>query len=169
MTSPAKKGENMRFSAGVVFAVLCAFTIKASATILPPNNLHIYDNVNKIANIDEKLFNQIIDAIVDQWKPLAALHGATLTVDKKWNDGTVNAYAQQNGNVWNVAMFGGLARRPEVTPDGFALVVCHELGHHFGGYFFYGATHWASAEGEADYFAHKLALKKCSVNKLVTT
>ena len=27
-------------------------------------------------------------------------------------------------------MYGGLARRAEVTEDGFAMVLCHELGHH---------------------------------------
>ncbi|HYX34721.1 MAG TPA: hypothetical protein VE954_16610 [Oligoflexus sp.] len=48
-------------------------------------------------------------------------------------------------------MYGGLARRPEVTLDAFTLVLCHELGHHVAGYPF--ASAWASNEGQSDYFA----------------
>lgn len=50
-------------------------------------------------------------------------------------------------------MYGGLARRPEVTKDGFVLVICHELGHHLGGFPFYSGGDWAANEGQADYFA----------------
>lgn len=124
----------------------------------PPNNLHIYDT-GKVANITEQRFNEIIDDVMKYWTPIAQAKGVTLTVDKKWNDSTVNAYANQSGKNWMVAMFGGLARRPEITEDGFALVVCHELGHHFGGYSFYGPTEWAAAEGEADFFATNVCAK----------
>jgi hypothetical protein len=61
------------------------------------------------------------------------------------------------GPLWKVFMYGGLARRPEITPDGFQVIVCHELGHLFGGYPFYrtifGGLIWFSVEGESDYFA----------------
>ena len=30
-------------------------------------------------------------------------------------------------------MFGGLAGHETITTDAFALVACHELGHHIGG------------------------------------
>ncbi len=126
---------------------------------LPPNNLHTQDNVNRIANITEQRFGQIIDEVIAIWKPVATAKGVTLTVDKRWSDPTVNASASQSGKTWLVSMYGGLARRPEVTEDGFALVVCHELGHHFGGYSFYGRADWASAEGESDYFATNVCAK----------
>ena len=48
-------------------------------------------------------------------------------------------------------MFGGLARHKLVTPDGFALVACHEMGHHLGGAPRRGG--WASNEGQSDYYA----------------
>lgn len=133
----------------------------AEAMILPPNNLHIYDRTEAISNVSEEQFYQITDQIIEMWQPLAKQHGATIVVEKNWKDSTVNAYASQEkgGTVWRVAMFGGLARRPEVTPDGFALVVCHELGHHFAGYPFKGER-WASSEGEADYFATQACARR---------
>jgi hypothetical protein len=59
-------------------------------------------------------------------------------------------------------MYGGLARRSEVTPDGFALVVCHELGHHLAGFPFRGSflATWAANEGQSDYFATQACARK---------
>src|SRR5690554_4793938 len=134
----------------LVSSILYSFS--ANAMILPPNDLHRYDRKDRIANITEEQFHQIVDSIVEMWRPIAAEHGADLVAEKLWDNPTVNAYATQSmwgKKTWKITMFGGLARRPEVTPDGFALVVCHELGHHFGGYPFYGNRDWAAAEGEA--------------------
>jgi len=113
------------------------------------------DRLSRVSNINEATFNSIADSVVNQFRPYADLHHANLTVEKLWTDPTVNAYADQDssGNTWTVHMFGGLARRSEITPDGFALVVCHELGHHFGGFAYYSDTDWAASEGQADYFA----------------
>jgi hypothetical protein len=129
-----------------------ARTMGGRATFMPENRLNSFDNVKRIANITEADFNRIVDSVIELYKPVVAGFGAKLVSEKKWNDSTVNAYAQQNGNVWSVTMFGGLARRPEVTQDGFALVVCHELGHHLAGYAFYDGD-WAAAEGQSDYFS----------------
>jgi hypothetical protein len=126
----------------------------------PKNNLALYDNPNRIFSMNEEEFNSIVDHVIALWQPWAKLHGATLVGEKNWQDGTVNAYADQKGKTWTVHMFGGLARRPEVTQDGFALVVCHELGHHFGGHYFYESNSWAAAEGQADYFATQVCGKK---------
>ena len=114
-------------------------------------------------NMTKIQFEQISDSIITAFQPLAELHGAKLSVNKAWDDSTVNAYAEElTPDDWQVFMFGGLARRPEVTLDGFALVVCHELGHHFGGYAFKtGFGHaWAATEGEADYFATQACAHK---------
>jgi hypothetical protein len=141
------------------FAVALSF-VNAQATILPPNDLHLQDDINRRdANITESQFNKIIDNVIKKFDDIVAQHGADLTVERKWTDSTVNAYASQEGKKWIVSMFGGLARRPEITNDGFALVVCHELGHHLGGFVFKGER-WASAEGQADYFATQVCARQ---------
>lgn len=119
----------------------------------PPNRMHMFDNVAAPSNITEQQFNEIIDNVINYFQPIVKAHGATLVADKAWNDSTVNASAYQSGGTWYVNMYGGLARRPEVTPDGFALVVCHELGHHLAGYTFGSGWTWAANEGQSDYFA----------------
>lgn len=126
---------------------------------MPQNRLHLQDKGLRNANMTEQEFNQIIDQVINTFQPVAKAFGAQLVSEKKWSDSTVNAYATQSGNIWKVAMFGGLARRPEVTADGFAMVVCHELGHHLAGYPYYDSRDWAAAEGSSDYFATQICAR----------
>ena len=138
-----------------------AFAASGSrVTFMPENNLNLQDDIfAKSANLTEGKFNEVIDNVLSFYAPLAASHGGTLTAGHNWTDGTVNAYAERTGNQWKVQMFGGLARRSEISPDGFALVMCHELGHHFGGFAFYEGD-WAAAEGQSDYFATQVCARK---------
>ena len=137
---------------------LLGFT--ATATILPPNDLHLEDNLfTEDANMTEEDFVGIIDGVVAAYNDIVSAHDADLNVNKLWTNSTVNANASQSGRTWNVNMYGGLARRPEVTPDGFAMVVCHELGHHLAGFPFYGSD-WAASEGESDYFATQACARR---------
>ena len=117
---------------------------------LPPNNLSIpVGDVNALG-IDEAVFNSVIDRADKIYGPIVASKGGRLSFNRRWTDATVNASAQQMGGTWVVNMYGGLARHAAVTEEGFALVVCHELGHHIGGY---PKSSWATNEGGADYFA----------------
>lgn len=124
----------------------------AFADFLPPNDLHLEDSLLRASNVSEQDFNDVIDEVEAIYGPMIKeTHGATLAVKRLWTNNTVNASAMQLGKTWNVNMYGGLARRPEVTRDGFTLVLCHELGHHLAGYPF--SAQWAANEGQSDYFA----------------
>lgn len=131
--------------------------------IVEDNNLWIPSNVKAINGMTEQVFNDVLDKVEGIYKPILKGMGKSLQVQRNWDDGTVNAYAQQRGNTWQIAMFGGLARHETVTPDGFALVACHELGHHLGGQprkrSWFGAS-WASNEGQSDYFGSMKCLRK---------
>lgn len=63
-----------------------------------------------------------------------------------------------------IFFFGGLARMPEVTVQGAALILCHELGHGIGGAPFKDGTK-TSVEGQADYFATRDCLSKVLANQ----
>ena len=63
-------------------------------------------------------------------------------------------------------MYGGLARRPEVTLDGFTMVICHEMGHHVGGYPFISG--WAANEGQSDYYTTQICAKMLWADDLET-
>lgn len=150
---------------GLLANNLMACTSDGNEGIVPENDMYISANAKSMmrANLDEEMFNQVIDKVIAVYAPIVASKGGNLTVQRDWNDGTVNAYALQQGNNWIVKMFGGLARHEEITPDGFALVVCHEIGHHIGGApkkRGWWSSAWASNEGQADYFATLKCLRK---------
>lgn len=149
---------------GLIFAYnSIACTIDGKEGFLPENNFKI--SAKSRTGITEEQFHSIIDEIEGIYAPIVASEPSapTLRVVRNWTDGTVNAYAQQVGKEWRVSMFGGLARHATVTADGFALVVCHELGHHIGGAprkASAWASAWASNEGQSDYFATLKCLRR---------
>jgi hypothetical protein len=153
----------MKYLTSLAVILGVAMSLEAKATILPENNLDLEDDVKRVANLTEADFNEIIDKVIDTYQSTVKAHGATLKCNKKWTSSTVNASANQMFGTWYVNMYGGLARRDEVTKDGFALVVCHELGHHLGGFPF--TQGWAADEGQADYFATLACARKIWENE----
>lgn len=131
---------------------------------LPENDLYISEAQAMAGRgIVQSQFNDILNRIQRQYANEFAKYGARLVVERKWSDGTVNAYAWQDGNNWIISMFGGFARHPSITYDGFAMVACHEIGHHIGGAPVKPAS-WASNEGQSDYYAAVKCLKRLFAN-----
>ncbi|MFH2202571.1 MAG: hypothetical protein ABIJ96_05620 [Elusimicrobiota bacterium] len=126
---------------------------------LPENDLKIEVGSLEAKGITEAQFNAVLDVVQEIYKPVVAQRGGTLVIDRRWDDPTVNASAMQWGSTWIINMYGGLARHETITQDGFALVACHEMGHHVGGAPKIG-TRWASNEGQSDYFATLKCLRK---------
>jgi hypothetical protein len=140
-----------------------ACTIDGQEGFVPENNLKISAFSKRVGGITEDQFNSVIDKYEALYSPIVKSFGGDLLIERKWTDATVNAYAQQLGTTWKVSMFGGLARHETITEDGFALVVCHELGHHIGGAprkVSPWSSPWASNEGQSDYFATLKCLRR---------
>ena len=135
---------------------------------LPANNMHIPVGMKAInGGLTLAQFNGVIAKVERLYAPVVSNLGAKLVVERLWADTNVNAYAKRdNPKVWTVQMFGGLARHSAITADGFALVLCHELGHHIGGAPKKRATMnpWASSEGQSDYFATLKCLRQVFLN-----
>jgi hypothetical protein len=127
-------------------------------SIFPENDLWMEDALENNSNIDEQMFNRIIDAGLEVYQPIAKKYGdKKLTINRRWNDSTVNANCIRRWGSVTVNMFGGLARRKEITPEGFLLVLCHELGHAYGGKPYIRGD--MSAEGQADYYGANVCTK----------
>lgn len=149
------------FLIGFSFAAL-ACGPHGDSGFLPENNLYIPVGAKSaFGGITKAQFDGVIDRVEAMYAPTVANMGGNLRVIRNWTDGTVNAYADRDG-AWNVSMFGGLARHQTITEDGFALVMCHELGHHIGGAPKYteANSRWASNEGQSDYFAATKCLRR---------
>ena len=117
----------------ILLAALCLWSCGARAeSIFPPNDLHLYDSLNSQMGIDESTFNQVIAAGADSYKAEATQRSEKLVIRARWTEKTVNANVSRSdkyNGVVTINMYGGLARRQEITPAAFAIVLCHELGH----------------------------------------
>ena len=143
-----------------------ACDIDGKTGFLPENDLNISVDAKFRSDMTKEDFNRIIDEADAIYRPIIKSLGGKLSWSRGWDDGTVNASAQRSGKTYKVNMYGGLARHPLVSDDGFAMVVCHELGHHLagapkiGGWF----NKWASNEGQSDYFASLKCFRKIYEN-----
>lgn len=119
------------------------------------------------SGLTEKQFNEVIDKVENTYSPIVTALGANLVINRDWIHEKVNAATTRtfDGKTWIINLYGGLARHPETTEDSFALVICHELGHHLGGApkktkGTPAEVYWPSTEGEADYFAALKCFRK---------
>jgi hypothetical protein len=139
--------------------------------------------------LDELEFRYLIHRVIDPYQKLAAQHNATIALripveaevsadcmrakDEdvilrcSWQSDFPNADAgrSRQESTWYIGVGGGLARLPAMTPEGLTMVLCHEIGHLFGGFPFLreGFTGLAlpvSVDGQADYFAAQVCLRK---------
>lgn len=149
--------RNLMLAAALALGAALPAAASECAGFLPPNDMKIPVGSVHAKGIAEAQFNAVLDTIQKIYGPELATIGATLKINRRWTDETVNASAQQSGKTYILNMYGGLARHAAVTMDGFALVACHEMGHHIGGA---PKSSWASIEGQADYYANLKCLRK---------
>ena len=160
----------MKFLSALFFTLAISGSVLACSEdgrtgFLPENDLRIPVGLKTTGGLTEAQFNAVIDKVETIYAPIVSNMGGTLKIARKWEDATVNANATRAGS-WLVNMYGGLARHQTITEDGFALVLCHEIGHHLGGAPKVGGflNRWASNEGQADYFATLKCLRKTFLN-----
>lgn len=109
--------------------------------------------------ISQVEFNQILDAVESTYAQEVKSRGGQLVIVRDWTNDFVNASAGRRGNQYVVHMFGGMARHPKMTKEGFLLVACHEMGHHLGESPTYTGDVLAS-EGQSDYYASLKCMRR---------
>lgn len=77
-----------------------------------------------------------------------------------WESNYLNAQAIIADHRRGVVVHGGLARHAALSECGLALAIAHEVGHHLGGQPFDRDFPWLSAEGQADYWATRVGMKR---------
>lgn len=154
----------MKFS-GYIIVILFPFfafaTKHVCSGIVEKNDMYIAVDDKRAGGITETEFNEVLDKAFAVYNSEFVAKNAIFKIKRNWQNGTVNAFATQDGKTWTIEMFGGLARHKAITKDGFMLVACHEIGHHLGGAVKYNNFNaWASNEGQSDYFANLKCLRK---------
>lgn len=99
-------------------------------------------------------FNVLLQDLTDLFASETQLSGKRLVMESEWAMPMHNAYTSNQEHLLHIQVMGGLVRDPRLTPDALVIVLCHELGHVFGGRpERMGSEGMLSLEGQADYFA----------------
>lgn len=122
-----------------------------------PHPAFFQKTARKLQVLTQSDFNARIDEVENYYSPVYAALGVKLDLQRDWDNPSVNASASKNDKNWIIQVFGGLAREVSITPDSFTLVLCHEIGHHLGGFPFKNET--TASEGQADYYATQVCLR----------
>lgn len=127
--------------------------------LIPENDLR-FPSTFKSAGMGKAEFEMAIYEFHKIMAPMVEKsYQRELKVIGEWENERVNAFASRDKDRNpQIVITGGMARHPMMTRDAFYSILCHEMGHHFGGApkMFRGATElrsWSSAEGQADYYA----------------
>ena len=104
-------------------------------------------------------FLQTITVFESVFAPYAARDNRTFEILSDWNEAWPQAFARR----WetdHLIVYGGIARIPGSTIDSFALTLCHEVGHLYGGEPFGDTANRMAVEGQADYWATRECWEK---------
>jgi len=88
---------------------------------------------------------------------IISLYSNEIALDAQWESPYLG---MGMNNSRSMLILGGTTRVKGMTKDAFAAAVCHEIGHVLGGapYQTINGSEWASAEGQADFFAANVCL-----------
>ncbi|MFJ8369530.1 MULTISPECIES: M48 family metalloprotease [unclassified Bacillus cereus group] len=75
-----------------------------------------------------------------------------------WDSEVVNAFAWIDSGKRYVQLKGGLVRSKELEIEGIALVLAHEIGHHYGGDPV--SSNGLSCEGQADFYGARDVMRR---------
>ena len=111
-------------------------------------------------NISKKEFLRIIDRVKKIYVPIFRDLEMNFKIEHLWEDKQQNAFAGMSGTDRFILLYGGYARQKLMTPDAYLSIVCHEIGHHLGGFPRKMNSTWSSSEGQADYFSTLKCMKE---------
>ncbi len=149
------------------------FSFQAHAVFVPESDSGaIEPESTNVAIQEPAAFTDLARSIEKIYSPIVAQLGGKLAIHAQWDSQVPNAYARKTFSNWSIFVTGGLAKQPAMTKDGLALVICHEMGHHVGGFPFaqtglaaiFGMD-WVANEGEADYYATQVCARKIWANE----
>ena len=149
----------------VLFLLLLIIHFQTWASFTEESNLWTYSEINKshpvLTNADEKKIIQLREEISSKIKKKFSLE---IILTPK-----INAYAtlDDSGNP-KVNITYGMYKHNKMNVNVLKLLVCHELGHAFGGLPKQNRGNselksWSTAEGQADYYSILECAKKLSL------
>ncbi|OUR96726.1 hypothetical protein A9Q84_10315 [Halobacteriovorax marinus] len=108
--------------------------------------------------IPKREFFKILTHLENEFQYLAKEQGEVLNILGGWSDRSADMAFARRWDTAQVLIFRGMAHRRELDRDALILIICHEIGHLYGGTPYSNLANKLSLEGQADYFATQTCL-----------
>lgn len=120
--------------------------------------------IAEAAGVEKAWQSDVLREFEELYRPVARADGKNLKLQVVSNESS-SGEAKIEGQNIEVILNTGLLKNPNLTPDGLRMLICHELGHIFGGAprksippewegpVASDGRSFATSEGQADYYA----------------
>jgi len=142
----------------IVFFILVAFKGSFAACLQDSKLISIKENslTQKIENAADN-FQNFVDSFAPQ--------EMKVVVKLDYLNPRINAEVKKINQEIIIEVWGGMLKHYFMNEYSMKLLLCHELGHAFGGAPYKSRGGWSSTEGQSDYFsglecAHRLGLSE---------
>jgi hypothetical protein len=117
-------------------------------------------NTTREPVIKKRKFFRVLSHMQKTFQYLGSNRNEELVVMGGWIDPNADMAFARRWDTAQVLIYRGMAHRRELDEDSLMLIICHELGHLYGGPPFSNESNEISLEGQSDYFATKSCLTK---------
>ncbi len=121
---------------------------------------HDKSRTTKEPMISKTKFKRIIRTMEKEFLDFPQYMSEQMTIYGDWNDPTADMALARRWENAQVLIFRGMAHRREIDQDALALIICHEIGHLYGGHPLKNQRDYIAAEGQADYFASNMCIRR---------
>lgn len=112
------------------------------------------------AEVERNQFESIVNEFQQFFTLKVKEKGYQFLIQADWNQFKKDASIKIPNKKVILTITGGMAREKLMSEDALRLILCHEMGHFFGGAPKINKGHWSSTEGQADYYS----TSKCILN-----
>lgn len=111
------------------------------------------------AKLPKARFHAVIKVLENEFQSLAAANGRKLEFYTDYDEDWAQAFARR----WEtdqVIVYGGASGLSGGSEDSFALILCHEVGHLYGGEPYSDDHNKLAVEGQADFWSTRECFKR---------
>ncbi|MFZ4714822.1 MAG: hypothetical protein ACOYL6_13980 [Bacteriovoracaceae bacterium] len=138
---------------------LFSYSLQSQALCLPDSALKIKTTLKNDSSVlaVEDIANKFVTKFTPKIKTDFRLD---LNINLEVLNPKINAEIVKKDPILNISVWGGMVRHKKMNPVVMTLLLCHELGHLFGGTPYKSINGWSSTEGQADYYSTMVCVKE---------
>ncbi len=152
--------QNINLAVALVLSASPAHAVAPQGCFSKSSRIHVLRIFEPHEKISARFMQMLFGKLTTIYSQDMAAAGGRLNIYED-RDMDFQAFAdRERPGEFSVKISKGVRYHQLMTEDAYALIACHEIGHHMGGLPLQRASSWATVEGEADYFANLKCMRR---------